>query len=152
MYSTEQVGQGGIPRASRSCSRSRISNIYIYLTYNVYNRAKGIRWRILGALRSCSRYTHTSRLTSQKIDMHLIYTVIQQSKWVKVAHTSSIAELLKIEDHVVGGFPVLHVVEDNSVIIIQNVLLDSRITLSTYMDISGGGGLGDVEEEEEIFC
>ncbi len=50
-----------------------------------------------------------------------------KSKWVKVPKDATIAELLKIEDHIVGGFPVLHVVEANSVF--ERHLLDKGPTL-----------------------
>ncbi len=31
-----------------------------------------------------------------------------KSKWVEVPKDATIAELLKVEDHIAGGFPVLH--------------------------------------------
>ena len=43
------------------------------------------------------------------------YELADKSKWVKVSRDASIAEICAMEDHIVGGFPVLHVVEENSV-------------------------------------
>eukprot|EP00802_Teleaulax_amphioxeia_P014505 Tamp_14572.p1 GENE.Tamp_14572~~Tamp_14572.p1 ORF type:complete len:460 (-),score=116.12 Tamp_14572:238-1530(-) len=42
------------------------------------------------------------------------YDLASKTKFVKVPLGASIAEVVKIEDHIVGGFPVLHVVEANS--------------------------------------
>jgi hypothetical protein len=55
------------------------------------------------------------------------YDLANKSKWVKVPKDATIAELLTIEDHIVGGFPVLHVVEANSVF--ERHLLDKGPTL-----------------------
>ena len=41
------------------------------------------------------------------------YELANRSQWVKIPRDSSIGDVLRIQDHVVGGFPVLHVVEEN---------------------------------------
>jgi len=43
------------------------------------------------------------------------YELASRSQWKKVSPDSTLADILTMEDHIVGGFPVLHIVASNSV-------------------------------------
>ena len=58
-------------------------------------------------------HTHTHTNRSDRKGAEKDYDLANRSQWVKVPPDSTIDDILRIQDHIVGEFPFLHVVEEN---------------------------------------